>query len=120
VHQLALRADAVCGVVSVDDWGEHAIGVAARFASRYEDCDGHRHVHGANLGVCALAYQRAGGFAADRAHEDVALVARLAESGARIAWSALPRVVTSARRRARVSGGFADYLVALASPTLAA
>ena len=38
-------------------------------------------------------------------------------AGARIAWSARPRVVTSARRQARAVGGFADALLqALAGP----
>jgi len=39
----------------------------------------------------------------------------LAASGARIAWSAAPRVVTSGRRDARVRGGFGDTLAALAA-----
>lgn len=43
--------------------------------------------------------------------EDVALVRSLEAVGAKIAWSARPRVTTSARRLARASGGFADALI---------
>lgn len=117
-NQLGLNADAVCGLISIDDWSEHPPAVASRFLKRYEHRDDHRHVHGANLGVCARAYQLAGGFGPDRVSEDVALVQRLLATGARVAWSALPRVVTSARREARASGGFADYLLALALPAV--
>ena len=76
----------------------------------YQDCDGHRHVHGANLGVAAQAYRRIGGFAALACSEDQALVDRLEQGGARIAWSCLPRVTTSARPHSRVEGGFASAL----------
>lgn len=112
--QLSLNADAVCGTVAVDDWSPHAdhAGVLREhFARTYSDADGHRHIHGANLGVCARAYRRAGGFAPLACSEDVALVAALQASGARIAWSAAPRVTTSARRDARARGGFGDTLL---------
>lgn len=114
VDQLALGADAVCGSVTVDDWsahGDQAELLAQHFARTYFDVEGHRHIHGANLGVSAQAYQRAGGFAPLACSEDVALVRALEQSGARIAWSAKPRVVTSARREARAQGGFADALL---------
>lgn len=62
VAQLQAGADAVCGPVSVDDWSGLAPSVSAIWAKRYHDADGHRHVHGANLGVAAYAYARAGGF----------------------------------------------------------
>jgi len=44
----------------------------------------------------------------------VALVQRLIALNAQIAWSALPRVVTSARSKGRAPGGFADHLTMLA------
>ena len=118
-HQLALGSDAVCGTVAVRDWSCHgsaAVALAAHFAASYTDADGHRHIHGANLGVCAQAYRRAGGFAPLACHEDVALVRALEQSGARIAWSARPRVFTSARRQVRARGGFGDALLAAATP----
>lgn len=112
--QLALQADAVCGTVAVDDWSPHAGNADAlreHFKHTYTDADGHRHIHGANLGVRAGAYLRAGGFAPLACSEDVALVAALQACGAHIAWSAAPRVTTSARRNAKARGGFGDTLL---------
>jgi len=120
--QLALGADAVCGSIGVADWsphGEHAALIEAHFGETYSDRDGHRHIHGANLGVSAGAYLRAGGFRALACSEDVDLVLALERSGARIAWSAAPRVVTSARRDARAKGGFGDALLNAVAARLA-
>ncbi|MBB1600845.1 glycosyltransferase family 2 protein [Variovorax sp. UMC13] len=113
-QQLALNADAVCGTVEVTDWtphGVHAAFLARHFSQSYCDADGHRHVHGANLGLSAAAYLRTGGFEARRCSEDVAMVAALERIGANICWSARPRVRTSARKVARAPGGFADALL---------
>ena len=113
-QQRALGTDAVCGSVAVEDWschGEHAAYLQRQFAETYQDADGHRHIHGANLGVSAAAYRAAGGFAALDCSEDVALVAALQKSGASIAWSAAPRVVTSARGDPRCRGGFGDAVL---------
>jgi hypothetical protein len=112
---LALGADAVCGSICVDDWTAHPQELRDYFRRTYMDADGHRHVHGANLGVSAQAYLRAGGFAPLACSEDVALVEQLQATGARIAWSAAPRVVTSARRASRARGGFGDTLCAWAA-----
>jgi glycosyltransferase involved in cell wall biosynthesis len=112
--QLALGVDAVCGPVRVDDWSRHPARALDAWRARYRDADGHRHVHGANLGVSAHAYRCAGGFAPLACGEDVALVEMLGATGAVIAWSAAPRVVTSARLDARVRGGFGDTLAAWA------
>lgn len=112
--QLSLRTDVVCGTVGVADWaphGCHAPLLAWHFEQTYTDGDGHSHVHGANLGVSAAAYQRVGGFRHMACSEDVALVDALVASGASVAWSAKPRVVTSARKEARAVGGFADALI---------
>ena len=119
--QLALGADVVCGSVAVDDWtphGDMAAVLSARFGCDYQDRDGHRHIHGANLGVSADAYLAAGGFAPVDCHEDVLLVRALERIGARFAWSARPRVVTSARIDARARGGFGDTLRALTAGLL--
>jgi len=124
--QLAQDADVVCGSVAVDDWSPHADMAAAlreRFIRDYQDRDGHRHIHGANLGVSAAAYLAAGGFAPVDCHEDVLLVRALENIGARFAWSAQPRVFTSARVDARARGGFGDTLRALTAclePSVAA
>lgn len=113
VDQLSLGAEVVCGTVGVSGWkahGVHASAARRRFAQHYQDRDGHRHVHGANLGIDANAYRRFGGFAALSCSEDQALVDKLEQGGARIAWSCLPRVTTSARPHSRVEGGFATAL----------
>jgi hypothetical protein len=113
VDQLSLQADVVCGTVAVSGWAAHgakAGAARAHFNAHYQDRDGHRHVHGANLGIDAGAYRRIGGFSALACSEDQALVDRLAQDGCRIAWTALPRVTTSARPYSRVDGGFATAL----------
>lgn len=110
VAQLSLDADAVCGSIAVDDWRAHPLSVREYFRKTYVDADGHRHVHGANLGVSADAYRRAGGFPPLTCSEDVALVDRLIAIGAYIAWSAAPRVITSGRAASRARGGFGDTL----------
>ncbi|AKZ63449.1 glycosyl transferase [Herbaspirillum hiltneri N3] len=119
--QLALAAqdaaDAVCGTIAVDDWsvhGERAPFLLRHFQATYFDQDQHRHIHGANLGVSATAYRLAGGFAALTCGEDVALVQALLACGARISWSAAPRVTTSSRISSHARGGFGDTLSAVA------
>ncbi|MET3496570.1 glycosyltransferase [Variovorax boronicumulans] len=116
VKQLAENADAVCGSIGVDDWGVHGLegsAVQAHFTRHYVDANGHRHIHGANLGVSTEAYRRVGGFPPLACSEDVALVEALEAAGARIAWSAGPRVTTSARTDARARGGFGDTILAM-------
>ncbi len=108
--QLAQRKDAVCGTVAVRDWGAYGETMRAHYDATYTDADGHRHIHGANLGISAKAYQQAGGFQALESSEDVALVDSLRASGASIAWSAAPRVFTSARRVFRAPGDFGATL----------
>ena len=121
--QLGLDVDVVCGTIAVDDWSPHlddAEALRRHFHLGYTDADGHRHIHGANLGVAAPAYLRAGGFEALACGEDVALVAALERCGARFAWSSAPRVVTSARRNPKAQGGFGDTLLRYAASARAA
>jgi hypothetical protein len=108
--QLACHAEAVCGIVRVVDWAPRGEYVHARHDSHYQSRNGHRHVHGANLGVAVHAYHRAGGFAADSCGEDVSLVSRLQRLHAYIAWVARPCVITSARHSRRCPGGFSSHL----------
>lgn len=120
--QLAQRSDAVCGTVEVRDWsswGGRGAALKRRLSAVYTDADGHRHIHGANLGVSAKAYRCAGGFQGLASSEDVALVDALRATGASIAWSAAPRVVTSARPRFRAPGGFGATLGRLAGAKMA-
>ncbi len=111
VSQLQWHADAVCGTVHIERWQPWQ-GAALRqlYRSRYQARDGHRHIHGANLGVCAKAYERVGGFQPLPAHEDVQLVLALEASGAQIVWTAAHSVATSSRRDSRARQGFGDYL----------
>ena len=121
--QLRLNVDVVCGTVGVDDWTPHrdnAEALRLHFRRSYTDADGHRHIHGANMGVSAEAYRRAGGFEPLACSEDVALVEALQRSGARFAWSAAPRVTTSARCDAKARGGFGDTLLRYAASARAA
>jgi glycosyltransferase involved in cell wall biosynthesis len=117
--QLALGSDVVCGTIDVDDWSEHGDGMRRHFEATYRDADGHRHIHGANLGMTAAAYRSVGGFAELENSEDVAIVRALEDSGARIAWSASPRVVTSARKDFRATAGFGATLISVASTMVA-
>lgn len=119
VAQLSLGAEMVCGTVQVRDWGGIQLPVQQRYANAYTHADGHRHIHGANLGFCAAAYLRAGGFQHLAVDEDVSLVRAFERDGACISWSCTPQVVTSARLQGRASGGFADYLRGLLPGTLA-
>lgn len=122
VRQLEQGADAVCGSIGITDWrihGAQADALREDFMRGYRDVDGHRHIHGANLGVSAAAYVRAGGFQPLACSEDVALVEALEATGARIAWSAAPRVATSARVDARARGGFGDAILAVLTAGLA-
>ncbi|KPW35923.1 Glycosyl transferase, group 2 protein [Pseudomonas coronafaciens pv. atropurpurea] len=113
-EQLALDADAVCGTVMPGDWNSGiSIAAQAAYIEHYQHRDGHRHIHGANLGVSSIAYVSAGGFPSLTCHEDVHLVRQLESIGARIAWSCRPRVTTSTRLDSKARGGFGDYLRSL-------
>ena len=106
--------DAVAGTIRVADWSGHRPGVRSLFRSRYGGGTGpHFHVHGANLGFGAAAYQRAGGFPDVPTGEDRALVEALAATGSRVLRTRALTVVTSARREARAPHGFSDYLAGL-------
>ncbi|WP_158788281.1 glycosyltransferase family 2 protein [Granulicella sp. L46] len=112
--------EAVAGTIDVDSFEEHEAHVPQRFRSTYLlHPDGtHPHVHGANLGVRADAYLRAGGWADLRTAEDHDLWARLRASGARTLSPSHLRVVTSGRRVGRAPMGFAGALAAHNEVTL--
>ena len=110
VKQLQCKADVVCGTVSIDEWHRDAESARLHFLQTYCDVDGHRHIHGANLGVSAQAYKQAGGFQPLCAHEDVALVRALQAAEATICWSAQPRVRTSCRLTSKTGAGFGATL----------
>ncbi|MQG94721.1 glycosyltransferase family 2 protein [Pseudomonas sp. MN1F] len=114
LSQLACTAEVVCGTVHVARWQTwQRAALRKLYLSRYEAREGHRHIHGANLGVCARAYERVGGFQPLAAHEDVQLVRDLEADGAQIVWTARHSVATSSRIDSRAREGFGDYLASL-------
>lgn len=105
-------ADLVVGTVVPDHVADPRVLRAWR--ARHELREGHRHVHGANLGVRASAYLEVGGFAPLPVHEDVTLVEAVRGSGRPWVATDRGRVRTSARATSRVDGGFASFLADLA------
>ena len=105
---------AVAGVVDVNDFSDHLPHVQQRFRDTYIIAsDGtHPHVHGANMGVRADAYLRAGGWAGLATAEDHDLWGRLLASGHDRLSDATLQVMTSGRRMGRAPQGFADALAA--------
>lgn len=68
------------------------------------------HAHGANLGLRASLYLRAGGFPAIPEHEDNDLVDRIKALDATVVASDRCEVETSGRRVGRTDGGYARFL----------
>jgi Glycosyl transferase family 2 len=107
--------DVVLGTVTVADWSEHLPHVPTAFAARYESGDHpHPHIHGANIGIRASAYQAAGGFRPLRTAEDHALLAAVGEAGCPVLRAGDVTVETSGRRHARAPHGFSHLLRTLA------
>jgi hypothetical protein len=76
----------------------------------------HDHVHGANLGLRASAYDAAGGWARDHpSGEDHDLVRRCIAQGARVHRTTAIPVATSSRTVGRARHGFAADLASLAA-----
>lgn len=105
--------DVFLGTVALapEDAARHQ-GWAAAYALRATLDPNHGHVHGANLGVRATSYVRAGGFRPLPAHEDVDLVSRLRAVDARITWVSHVPVLTSARHDPRAIDGVGSDLAA--------
>jgi GT2 family glycosyltransferase len=72
--------------------------------------DGHRHVHGANLGVRASSLDALGGWAPLSTGEDVDLVRRADLAAMTVVRTGAIAVHTSARLQSRITLGFAGYL----------
>jgi glycosyltransferase involved in cell wall biosynthesis len=115
LDQLDLGSDAFCGTVAVTDWGHYGHRMKEHFLATYTDAEDHRHIHGANFGISVAAYQAVGGFQSLDCDEDVSLVRALEAASFDIAWSAKPRVTTSARTDYRVPRGFGATLQRVAS-----
>jgi glycosyltransferase involved in cell wall biosynthesis len=118
IDQLAIASediDVIAGTVDVDSFRDHISGTDERFRDNYLiNPDGsHPHVHGANLGVRADAYLRAGGWASLETAEDHDLWNRLLEIGSSRRSIGHMTVLTSGRRIGRAPHGFAGALLAL-------
>ncbi len=116
-HQVRLHRTGVegwAGTIRVDDWSQQPPSTPRRFRRLYgcsqTRAPTHAHVHGANLGFTAQAYQDIGGFAAFLSGEDHALFGALGRSGFRLAATTAAPVTTSARREGRAPNGFSQYL----------
>ncbi|HEY5878099.1 MAG TPA: glycosyltransferase [Nakamurella sp.] len=117
VHAAAARRGAalLLGTVRPDP-SEIDSSVERSWYSRHQLSDGHRQVHGANLGVRADWYLAGGGFPTLESKEDVGLAASVAVAGGPVERTAAAAVLTSARLVGRTPGGFAEYLRGLCSP----
>ena len=115
-HQVALAdagADLALGTVRLAQ-GSVPAPLASAWTATYTTADDHHHVHGANLGVRASVYLRAGGFLPVSVDEDVLLAhAVAADPAAMVVRTAAAPVTTSGRRVGRAPDGFAAYLGAL-------
>lgn len=106
--------DAIAGIVDVDSFEEHLPIVKERFRATYliQPDGSHGHVHGANLGMRADAYLRAGGWRDLQTGEDHDLWNRLSAAGAKKISISQVKVLTSGRRVGRAPHGFAEALAA--------
>jgi glycosyltransferase involved in cell wall biosynthesis len=109
--EMATDHDAIAGIVDLDPVSA-APAVFEAFSSTYLlDGDRHGHVHGANIGMCASAYEAVGGWCSQTVvGEDHVMWHALRGVGHRISQTTKLRVLTSARTRSRVLGGFATNL----------
>lgn len=114
----AQRAYAAAGVEMVvgtvmPDPAEVSAAALEGWTRRHHLAAGHPHIHGANLGLNADLYLRAGGYRGLAVGEDRDLVSRA--KGLTSRWVAADdgRVVTSARTTGRAPDGFARYLAKL-------
>jgi glycosyltransferase involved in cell wall biosynthesis len=106
--------EAVAGIVSIDSFREHKAEVERRFQQSYliHEDGRHPHVHGANLGVRADVYRRAGGWSQLATAEDHDLWDRLHLAGCSRISTSTVQVITSGRRIGRAPHGFAAGLAA--------
>lgn len=107
-------ADVVLGTVRPET--DLPGGLLARWLNRHVRTSGHPHVHGANFGIRASAYQRLGGWPQLATGEDQVLADRAAAvPGVHVARTGRFPVATSARLNARAPYGFSSYLRGLAA-----
>ena len=116
-HQVELArsgADVVLGIVQLGDDvppGRRRRDFEANYRKRLSRDGTHQHVHGANLGLRASVYLRAGGFAPVAAHEDRRLLEQLYSlEDVTIEAPQSLRVRTSGRTNARSDQGLGTDL----------
>lgn len=115
-QQLRLATDGWVGVAGIVRLiGDETPSVHAHFTRTYETSPlgHHPHVHGANLGIRADAYDHIGGWAPLPLAEDHATWKRLVAAGFPVVSSTASWVWTSGRTVGRAAGGFADTLAGL-------
>lgn len=102
----------IAGIVVVDSFKEHEPQVADKFLEQYliKSDYTHPHIHGANLGIRADAYQYTGGWKELETAEDHDLWNRLIRLDVPKISDAKIFVITSGRRFGRAPKGFADKL----------
>ncbi len=106
--ELATELDVVAGIVDLDPESTSPAIFEAFTATYILDGDHHGHVHGANLGVCSTAYLAVGGWCQQTVvGEDHVIWNALRDRGHSNRQTTGLRVLTSARTRSRVVGGFA-------------
>ncbi len=105
---------AIAGVVDVDQFEDHSPTVPKSFRQTYilHEDGTHPHVHGANLGVRADAYELVGGWAPKQTAEDHDLWRRLRAAQVPCVADTRLQVITSGRRVGRAPDGFAAALAA--------
>jgi glycosyltransferase involved in cell wall biosynthesis len=111
----ARGAHAVAGIVDLDA-ADTEPSLLARFRASYVlDGDTHAHVHAANLGLRADAYDAVGGWGRHVVvGEDHELVRRLTAAGLSTSYVTDTPIVTSSRTAGRMPAGFASRLAQLA------
>ncbi|MEW1708372.1 glycosyltransferase [Microbacterium sp. NPDC089190] len=111
-HQLELMdagVDLILGTVR-PDFADLSARHAAYWRATHRRGEPAGNVHGANLGVRASVYARAGGIPDLAEHEDVALVRAVRAIGATVRASDTHEVETSGRFTGRTPAGYAAFL----------
>jgi glycosyltransferase involved in cell wall biosynthesis len=109
--EIALDADVVAGIVELDPLSTEPALMSAFIETYILDGEHHGHVHGANIGMCGAAYRAVGGWCLETVvGEDHVIWDAMRDEGHRMHQTTRLRVVTSARTRSRVLGGFATDL----------
>lgn len=106
-------AEIVLGTV-VPEWEpHHSAQLVAEYDRLYNYCNGHRHIHGANISFSANVFSLANGFPARKESEDVEMVRNLSDKGARTVSISDAPVFTSTRASDRTPGGFSGFIAKL-------